>query len=428
MLILSSAIAVVMVPAAYSYFCSVVIDGVDYPSSVNTGQTFQVTTHVTATCTSQLSEPASVRVDIIDPASQSAISSGVFNPGYAFAVFGGGTTSGAVTNSVNAPSFSLTWNLVIEASFFWQSALMSSAQKQITVQVGSNQPPESVISVSVLQNGGFETSTASWQLVQGSSGYESISTSVTHSGTHALAITLISPPPGSNAFAPSTVGASQTVSVSSLRGLNVQGWYLTRFTVTSAAARVRVKVDGLTLSYYVVSGPLTQGTSGDTPTSKSMLMSSVMSPCPTWCEFSRDVGSDIRSLFSPSAVSSVFSSETTTITIALEILGYGSTAENQFIFWDDVQLSVQVPNQSTSSTSANTSSQSVQLTVTSSSNSSLGPTLSTTTETKTVGFVLALTTEQIYGSIAAAFAIAFVVVFTLLLMTRKKLRGQPPSQ
>ena len=72
----------VVVPASYS--CAVQMNSVTYPSSANTKQSFQIVAEVTATCTSQLTEIASVRVDVVDAASTIAIASGLFMPGYAF--------------------------------------------------------------------------------------------------------------------------------------------------------------------------------------------------------------------------------------------------------------------------------------------------------------------------------------------------------
>ena len=132
----------VVVPASYS--CAVQMNSVTYPSSANTKQSFQIVAEVTATCTSQLTEIASVRVDVVDAASTIAIASGLFMPGYAFTAMGGGSAHGSVVNTVSAPLIAGEWDLRVEALFFWGSILMSSAKRVITIQVGS--PPSQATS------------------------------------------------------------------------------------------------------------------------------------------------------------------------------------------------------------------------------------------------------------------------------------------
>jgi hypothetical protein len=346
MILIWSGIALVAIPAGYSYYCTVQVDSVDHPTSVGPGQSFQVNTHVTASCPAQLPDFTSVRVDVVDAASNIALSTGEFVSGYSFA-HGGGAASGVVTSNLNAPSLAGPWSLLAEALFYRGSYLMSAAQQPFTIQVGGAQPPESLTTITILQNGGFENGTANWQLMQGSSGYDSISTSVIHSGSRALATTLVSPPPGSNLLAPTVVGVSQTASVSNLRGLTIDAWYVTQILTSQAAARVRVKINGLTLNYYVKFGPLTAATSGDTDTSKSLFLSNW--DCISWCEVSRDVGADFRTMFSAAAVGSIFGSGPATVTVALELLGYGIIPTSQFIFWDDVQFSAQVPGSTSNS-------------------------------------------------------------------------------
>jgi hypothetical protein len=346
-IILSFGIALAAIPAGYSYYCTVQVDTVDIPNSVTPGQSFQVTTHVTASCPAQLPDFTSVRVDIVEAASNQALSTGEFATGYSFA-HSGGSVSGVVTGNLNAPSMTGPWSLLAEALFYRQSYLMSAAQQPITIQVGSAQPPGPSTTIPILQNGGFENGTANWQLLQGSSGYDSVSTSIVHSGLRALATTVISPPPGSNLLAPTINGVSQTASLSSISGLTMDAWYVTQILSSQVAARVRVRINGLTLNYYVKFGPLTQATSGDTDTSKSLFVSNW--DCVSWCELSRDVGADFRTMFSAAAIGSIFGPGPVTVTVALELLGYGILPTSQFIFWDDVQFNAQVPVPTTSQT------------------------------------------------------------------------------
>jgi ribosomal protein L40E len=99
-------------------------------------------------------------------------------------------------------------------------------------------------------------------------------------------------------------------------------------------------------------GPLTSATSGDTDTSKSLFISNW--DCISWCEISRDVGLDFRTMFSTAAVGSIFSSGQATVTVALELLGYGVIPSSQFIFWDDVQSIAQIPAPTTNSSTITT--------------------------------------------------------------------------
>ena len=61
------------------------------------------------------------------------------------------------------------------------------------------------------------------------------------------------------------------------------------------------------------------------------------------------MGADFRTMFSAAAVGSIFGSGPATVTVALELLGYGIIPTSQFIFWDDVQFNAQVPGPTSNS-------------------------------------------------------------------------------
>jgi KaiC/GvpD/RAD55 family RecA-like ATPase len=418
----------VAIPPAYSYYCKVQIDKVDFPSSVSPSQSFQVTTHVTASCPVQLSVSTSVRVDVVDAASNMVLSTGLFATGYSFA-HGAASVDGVVASNLTAPpSLSGLWSLVVEALFYQQLDLMSAAQHQFAIQVGTPQPSESLMTVQILQNGGFENGTADWQSTQGSAGYDSIATSVVYSGSRALAITLMGPPPGSNLGAPVVVGVSQTSSVSNLRGLTIDAWYVTQILSTQAAARVRVTVHGHTLNYYVKFGALTREASANTEASKSLFLANWN--CVSWCEVSRDVGADFRTMFSPATVSSIFGSGASTATIALELLGYGEEPfqTSQFIFWDDVQFNAQVVATNSVSTRVaeptSTSTSTTSSEVTTSANLETGSSQATTqgfsvsTGQLAVGNQAQTGTIGLLGSISAVILVA--VVASVLVMKKRR--------
>ena len=419
--------AMVAIPPAYSYYCKVQIDKVDFPSSVSPSQSFQVTTHVTASCPAQVSVSTSVRVDVVDAASNMALSTGMFATGYSFA-HGAASVDGVVAGNLSAPpSLSGPWPLVVEALFYQQLDLMSAAQYPFTIQVGNPQPSESLMTVPILQNGGFENGTTNWQLTQSTSGYNSITTSVVYSGSRALAITLISPPPGNNLLAPVVVGVSQTSSVSDLRGLTIDAWYvLPQILSTQAAARVRVTVNGRTLNYYVKFGALTREASADTDASKSLFLANWN--CISWCEVSRDVGADFRTMFSPATVSSIFGSGASTATIALELLGYGTLQTSQFIFWDDVQFNAQVVATNSVSTRVaeptSTSTSTTTSEVTTSANLETGSSQATnqgfsvSTRQLAVGNQAQTGTIGLLGSISAVTLVA--VVASVLVMKKRR--------
>lgn len=210
----------------------------------------------------------------------------------------------------------------------------------------------STAEASVLQNGGFEEGLAGWEEVHGQGGSYSFSNSIVHSGSQSLVLSLRPPRPGSNPGA-IVEGVSQTVSVFQLRGLKVEASYRTVINTNAAAVRLVVQIGELTVRYYLFYGPQISGaTTGDTQTLKSILLPPSL--CPSWCSIEVDSGSDFKDLFDPVMYADVFLSDTSVqVAVSLELLVY-LTNNAQYILWDDVSATAQIPavqNATTTSTS-----------------------------------------------------------------------------
>jgi len=416
-LIIGFVILASAIPIAYATACGIQIDSVDHPTAVSPSQNFSITTSLTITC-SKASLPISGRLDIVDASSGVAISTQSLRIGYV----GGesATFTQVVISSVRAPGTSIGyWPLNIHVILFISGMTLAETYQALIVQVGATSPPETFAEVQILQNGGFENGLTNWVSIASSgSGSIAISDANMHSGSSALTLTLFPPLPGTSPLAAVVLGVEQTTSVYKLRDIRIDGWYQTRIDSTLAAARLRVQVSELAINYYVAFGPNTRITNAGTDTTQNIMISE--HGCQTWCEISRNIGDDFRSFFSSDKIAASFNNAgSVPVTVALELLGYIGMTDNQFIQWDDVQAVVSVPRQTTTTTST-AQQTTTEITV---STSSLTPLISTlertVTETRTVQVI---TTEQIYGGLAAIFGAGFLISSLLLIKTRKKFR------
>ncbi len=242
----------------------------------------------------------------------------------------------------------------------------------------------------LLQNGGFESGLAGWSEIRGTGGSIARSSTTVHSGSAALIIGL-APRAGASASTPTIEGVSQSATVSNLRGLRVQAWYLLQTNTYLVATRIRIEAGNLKLNYYAVISP-------QTVLSSTLKMKSISLPpknCTPWCLLEADVGADIRSYFDSAAFANVFQgTQPIPIKIALEFLLYGGN-DRQSMYWDDVELIASIPSlTAATTTTTSTSSISNSFSTTSTSRSLVIVTTSTLTTTETAGFVI--TDKQSY--------------------------------
>ena len=271
--------------------------------------------------------------------------------------------------------------------------------------------------VSIVENGGFEEGLQGWQvtnifLASSGSSYPSISTSSIHSGSAGAALNFLSSSSGgSTAQSMELTGIYQTVNVRRLTGLHVGGWFSMRQTVSSVAARMRVQVGSLGLSYYVAYDSEQRLRYYDTAGSRSVFVYQVGPGQNGWWELDRDVEQDFELLFG-SEGQGVFQQDQTTVTIALELMGFGFIPTYQVMLWDDIEALARVGMNSTTTTMASvsttTTSSSIQSTMSTSTSSYSSTTSSTPTEGALLGAI-----PWMQASVAVAVALTLVTCFFL---------------
>ena len=285
------------------------------------------------------------------------------------------------------------------------------SQENHSAQPMQSQQP--LTDLPLLQNGGFESGLAGWTEIQGTGGSIARSSITVHSGSAALVISL-APRAGATASTPAIEGASQSATVTNLRGLRVQAWYLLQTNTYLVATRIRIEAGNLKLNYYAV-------ISSQTVLSSTLKMKSILLPpknCTPWCLLEADVGADIRSYFDSAAFAAVFQgTQPIPVKIALEFLLYGGN-DRQFVYWDDVELIASIPSQTTTTTSAFSISSSSSTTSTSRpvTITSVSTQTSTLTSTPTAGFVL--TSKQNYPVLVTV--LVLILIATLLEFARMK--------
>jgi hypothetical protein len=233
---------------------------------------------------------------------------------------------------------------------------------------------------------------------------------------------------GSNFFEGAALGVSQTVNVLDLQGLTVQGWYLTAITSSLAAVRLQVQLNDYTVNYYVAYGPNAGDAYTNTTTRRNILLS--QAGCPqTWCLLSRDISADFESIFNSQTSMSVFNAAgPVNVTLAFEVVGFGTMNDNQECFWDDVGAVASIPSQATTTSMTSVSKTTVSTSASISpvpATPSTATVVHTTTRTTTVGSTGSVASEQVYAAIAAVFAIVLAVTAGLMRARMKWAAGQP---
>ncbi|MGA2462622.1 MAG: hypothetical protein ABSF82_14485 [Candidatus Bathyarchaeia archaeon] len=218
--------------------------------------------------------------------------------------------------------------------------------------------PENFTELGVLQNGDFENGLQGWTIanhfVGGGNGYPSISAYLVHSGSAALALNFLSSNFGGGTGQPlELTGVFQAVDVRELRGLHVEAWFMMLGTVSQIAARMRVQVGEFTVNYYVAYDSEQHLRQYDTVQSKSIFVYQAGLGSSEWLHLNRDVGEDLHSLFGPQGLQ-IFEQNKTTITLGLELMGFGYIPTYQIMLWDDVQAAALVPMNSTETTTTTT--------------------------------------------------------------------------
>lgn len=333
-------ISSISVPTLAESVCGVSVDGLQYPSEADAGSNFKINAAVSISCV-KAGNYLSGYATLVDLASNTAIDSRSFP--LRVIPF---STPTEITTVVSltvktAPDNDELWVLrfLVEIYGYSDRTLIASAQRDFTIHVTDLR--EALTDLSVLQNGGFESNFASWQKIQNQDGYVTLSSLVVRSGSSALAINAFPPKPGNNPLVPIVLGVSQTATVSKLRGLRVESWYLLQTTSYLSEVRLRVVIGEFTLNYHVKTGPFTQAVQSNNPRERSIAISPAR--CDPWCLLQVDVESDVRTLFDSVAFGSVFRSiQSIPITIALEFL-ISNSGNNQFLFWDDATATASVP-------------------------------------------------------------------------------------
>lgn len=130
------AIAAVLVPLSiassevHAQPCQVFQFNANYPPTLAPGQTFQVTSSVSLACY-QWRTYYGGRVDIVDPASNTILSTSTFEIGWTPAV------NATVSNSATAPQTQGSWDLQLILYIFEGGGIVESVNRPINIQVGA---------------------------------------------------------------------------------------------------------------------------------------------------------------------------------------------------------------------------------------------------------------------------------------------------
>ena len=313
-----------MIPAAHAVGCRLQIIQVDYPSLVDPGESFPVKTQFNVTC-SQSKAYIVGRFDVVESAPGVVLSSTSIPVGY-FAGLSGGAMNATAVNDVVAPPLPANWTLRVRATLYTSTpagVLGDEKADPFIIQVGHALPPEKVVTISILENGGFEKGLEGWE-VEMEGGFRSVTSKVAHNSSFSLKLEMPqAPPPSGRIFGAMATGVSQTVSVEGLRSLRVKAWvmddcYLPPY-VTSCSlggsGRLRVQVGTFTEKYE-------------------------FADCGSWCLIDQNVTEDLRSRLTLAQFDSGFHSDhAVSVTISLELLNGG----RYFVaYLDDVQVNATV--------------------------------------------------------------------------------------
>jgi hypothetical protein len=450
-LLLLSLALVTELPRA-SAGCTLEIQSVDYPQNIAPGESFQIKTKVSATCT-QTSETVIARVDIDDESG--ALLNSASSPVAAFGQMSAttitqttgtapiyGTASATVINTIQAPSTNGVWTITLVVSLWMAGGLLAQTSQSISIQIGFATTTQNipVTQTEILSNGNFEQGLDSWQTLSqfigtgagGGTGSPSIAANA-HSGSKSLQLNFEpSMPGGFQGTLSELIGVYQTVEIQQLRDLTVQAWFFMQQT-GPVNARLRIQIGDLTVKYYVAQA---QPDSSDNSRSRSFVLYDIEPYSPqwrTWLQINRNVAEDFKTAFGLNGEALFESNGQEQITVSLELIGFvpaNPTPSFQSMLWDDVSALAGVP--STASTQTQTTQTTTTLGVTTSQSSLPASTATETSEipatvsTQPSSQVIpSLTYTQFYETLAAIFGVALVVVAVLLVKTRSKLKSQP---
>ena len=311
-----------IIPAVHAVSCDLQIIASDYPSIVDPGQSFQVKTQMTVTC-SQSKAYIVDRIDVVETAPNVILSSSSVPIGY-FADMTGGTMNTTAVSNVVAPPLQANWTLQVRATLFTSAGSVGGAEgTPFTIMVGHALAPERLETVSILENGGFEKGLDGWE-VEMNGGFLTVTNSVTHNGSSALRLDMPQAPPPSGRISGAMVASvSQTISVADLRSLRVRAWVMDGCYVPWLASctlggsgRLRVQVGDFKETYD-------------------------LGGCSSWCLLDHNVTEELRPRLTLAQYASILHSDrAVSVTISLELFNAGS----YFVaFLDDIQVDASVP-------------------------------------------------------------------------------------
>ncbi len=156
------AIAAVLAPLSmagwevYAQPCQILQFDANYPPSVAPGKTFQVTSTISLACY-QYRTYYEGRVDIVDPASNTLLSTSTFDIGWKPNV------TATVSNSATAPQTQGSWNLRLILYIFESGGIVQSSNRHVKIQVGAQSVTTTEQSTSTVSTTSSGISTTSSQ-------------------------------------------------------------------------------------------------------------------------------------------------------------------------------------------------------------------------------------------------------------------------
>ncbi len=338
-LLLLASIGGVFLPSVRAQICQLQIEQVVFPPKIDLGQIVEVKSRVTAIFVTYRGNTVSARADLRDRLSSENLDTASLDLGLT------SPRTLTVSHSVKAPSIAGTWQLqLVVMCFSGDPPPVFIVSYAFNIEIGKSISGEIFFEQQVLANGDFENGLRGWTTI-GRPGYSSISTGITHSGSSLQLHMLTSP---GNPYVTETQGVFQEVAVQNLRGLKVAAWYYMTDQANKLAARMRIRVGELSMSYYVTG--FSAYIEPDTPTSRSMQVASSLGQ---WVLVSRDVVADFGA-FGFRGTELFRKDGETRVLIAFEMLAYGSLTEHYFMYWDDAKLAAMLATTATATTTLTT--------------------------------------------------------------------------
>lgn len=134
MSVLVVSVGAFQLPKAHALRCQIDVKGVDYPSAVELSQTFDVTTHLTVTCTTSMVYIGG-RVDVIEHDTNTTLSTTGFQVGYVSEPEK--TFDIAVLNDAKAPAENRDWMLRAHVTLYAVQSPIAFADRVFGLRVGS---------------------------------------------------------------------------------------------------------------------------------------------------------------------------------------------------------------------------------------------------------------------------------------------------